>query len=79
MILRGREGLTVLSLASMLFSSLVHPAHAQTVTQRGFLGGAVVLFPQKTTNDRTQLVGDLLAQEELVFKPASWVQFAAGC
>jgi hypothetical protein len=77
-ILRGRERLTVLSFASILFSSLVHPAHAQTVTQRGFLGGAVVLFPQEATNDRTQLIGDLLAQEELFFKPASWVQFAAG-
>jgi hypothetical protein len=37
-----------------------------------------VLFPQQAPNDRTQLVGDLIAQEELFLKPAPWIQFAAG-
>ena len=36
------------------------------------------MFPQKATNDATQVVGDLLAQEEVFWKPATWVQFAAG-
>jgi hypothetical protein len=56
----------------------VCPATAQTVTQRGFVDAAAVLFPQRTTNDTTRLVGDLLAREELFFKPNTWVQFAAG-
>jgi hypothetical protein len=51
---------------------------AQAITQRGFLGGALVFFPQEAANDPTRLVGDLLAREELFYKPASWVQFAAG-
>jgi hypothetical protein len=56
----------------------VQPAAAQTLAQRGFVDAGAVLFPQETPNDSTQLVGDLIAQEELFFKPTPWVQFAAG-
>jgi hypothetical protein len=70
------KGFAFVSLVSFVVS--VCPASAQTVTQRGFVDATVVLFPQKATNDTTRLVGNLLAREELFFKPASWVQFAAG-
>ena len=53
-------------------------AAAQTVTQRGFVDARGVLFPQDAPNDTTQLVGDLLAREEVFVKPAPWLQFAAG-
>jgi len=57
---------------------LVQPAAAQTVRQRGFVDAGAVLFPQQARNDGTQLVGDLIAQEEVFLKPAPWIQFAAG-
>jgi len=62
----------------LVFCLLVQPAEAQTLRQRGFVDAGAVLFPQRVPNDGTQLVGDLIAQEELFFKPASWIQFAAG-
>ena len=43
---------------------------AQTVTQRGFLEGALYLFPQEAPNDPTQVMGDFLAREEVFVKPA---------
>ncbi|HMB81390.1 MAG TPA: hypothetical protein VKI43_15030, partial [Vicinamibacterales bacterium] len=48
------------------------------MTQRGFFEGSALLFPQQAPNDPTQVVGDLLAREEIFFKPAPWVQFAGG-
>src|SRR3954467_1374733 len=53
-------------------------ASAQTLTQRGFVDGSVVLFPQEASNDPTRLVGDLLARDDVFVKPAAWVQFAGG-
>jgi hypothetical protein len=59
---------------------LLWAAHgsAQTFSQRGFLEGRAFFFPQEATNDTTRLVGDFLGREELFWKPAEWVQFAAG-
>jgi hypothetical protein len=54
------------------------PAMAQTVSQRGFVDGVGILFPQEAPNDATQLVGDLLAREEVFVKPAPWLQVAGG-
>jgi hypothetical protein len=53
-------------------------AFAQTMTQRGFVDGTALFFPQEAPNDPTPLVGDLLAREELFVKPTSWLQFAGG-
>ncbi|HMD33940.1 MAG TPA: DUF1302 family protein [Vicinamibacterales bacterium] len=53
-------------------------ARAQTITQRGFLDGSLMLFPHEAVNDQTQAVGDFLGREEIVVKPARWIQFAAG-
>jgi hypothetical protein len=53
-------------------------ASAQTLTQRGFVDGSVVLFPQEASNDPTRLVGDLLARDDVFVKPAAWLQFAGG-
>jgi len=51
---------------------------AQTMTQRGFIDGSVVLFPQEALNDPTRVVGDLLIRDDVFVKPAPWIQFAAG-
>jgi hypothetical protein len=51
---------------------------ARPVTQRGFVEGQVVGFPQTAPNDATQVIGNALFREEVFLKPASWIQFAAG-
>ena len=53
-------------------------AGAQTLSQRGFVEGVGTLFPQEASNDSTRAVVDLRARSELFYKPAPWVQFAAG-
>ena len=53
-------------------------AQNATVTQRGFVDGSVMLFPQQAPNDVARVVGDALAREEVFLKPAPWIQFAAG-
>ena len=73
----GRVGRLGRILATVL---LFPPATlaAQTLTQRGFIDGSVVIFPQDAPNDSTRVVGDLLFREDVFVKPASWIQFAAG-
>ncbi|HZT75129.1 MAG TPA: hypothetical protein VFA27_00625 [Vicinamibacterales bacterium] len=53
-------------------------AGAQPLSQRGFVEGSVFAFPQPAPNDPTQLVGDVLAREELFAAPAPWLRLAAG-
>jgi hypothetical protein len=53
-------------------------ASAQTFTQRGFLDGSALRFPQEAPNDSTRTVGDFVAREEVFAKPAPWMQFSAG-
>lgn len=62
--------------ATLLLGSVT--ASAQTISQRGFIDGRGVVFPQVAPNDSTRHVGDLLVREEVFLKPARWVQFAAG-
>lgn len=69
---------SALFVSFVAFVSSVPCANAQAVTQRGFFEGSALLFPQQAPNDPTQVVGDLLAREEIFFKPAPWVQFAGG-
>jgi hypothetical protein len=61
----------------LLWASIVH---AQAISERGFVDGRGVWFPQAASNDATQLIGDLLFREEVFVKPVSapWIQFAAG-
>jgi hypothetical protein len=66
----------VLALACSTFAPA--RADAQTVTQRGFVEPTMFLYPQEAPNDPIQVVADLLAREEVFYKPAGWVQFAAG-
>jgi hypothetical protein len=68
--------IVVVSFVSLVSS--VPFVSAQTVTQRGFVEGTGWLFPQAALNDPTHVVVDLLAREDLFFKPAPWIQFAAG-
>jgi hypothetical protein len=53
-------------------------ASAQTFSQRGFVEAAGVLFPQRAGNDPVRMLGELIAREEVFYKPAGWIQFAAG-
>lgn len=54
------------------------PVTAQVPWAPGFIEVKGNLFPQQTTNDETQTVGDVLWRQEGVFKPAPWLQLAAG-
>jgi len=66
---------------ALLIACLVaraQPAAAQALTQRGFVEGTALLFPQTAPNDSTRVVGDFLAREEVFFKPTPWIQFAGG-
>ena len=77
----GQDGLSAIPVFLVLVvcaTVLCRPAVAQSVAQRGFIDVTAILFPQQAPNDTTRLVGALLAREELFFKPAPWVQFAAG-
>ena len=51
---------------------------AQTISQRGFVEGSGFGFPQVAPNDTTRVIGDALFREEVVLRPAGWIQFAAG-
>ena len=51
---------------------------AQALTQRGFVEGGILLFSQEAPNDPTRAVGDLLARDDVFFKPAPWMQLAGG-
>jgi len=51
---------------------------AQTITQRGFAEAAVAVFPEDTSTDRANAVGDALLREDVFIKPTTWLQFAAG-
>jgi hypothetical protein len=53
-------------------------AAAQTLSHRGFVEGTAFGFPQDTQDDSTQLIGDLLAREEVSLRPARWFLFAGG-
>jgi hypothetical protein len=54
------------------------PLAAQSVSQRGFVEGRVYQFFQQAPNDSVLTVGDALFREEVFFRPAEWIQFAAG-
>jgi hypothetical protein len=60
------------------FVSFVPCASAQELTQRGFVEGSLFLYPQQAPNDPTQAMGDFLVRDDLFYKPARWIQFAAG-
>jgi hypothetical protein len=53
-------------------------AYAQVVTERGFVEGSAVTFFKEAVNDPQQLVGDVLAREEVFIRPSPWFQLAAG-
>jgi hypothetical protein len=70
----GRVGWVILALAFADPSI----AAAQSVTQRGFVDARTTLFPQDAANDRTNLVVDLTAREEVFATVAPWLRLAAG-
>lgn len=53
-------------------------ADAQVWSQRGFVEGRLLLFPQEAPNDPSRVVGDVRAREDGFFKPAPWLQLAGG-
>jgi hypothetical protein len=68
---------TAVASVLLLWTSI---AHAQPISERGFIDGRAVLFPQEAPNDTARLIGDLLFREEVFLKPTPtpWIQFAAG-
>ena len=74
----GRIRSAWVGLCLLLVPIQVATAFAQSLTHRGFAEGTAYAFPQTTTNDRTNLVGDFLAREEVFASPAEWLRLAAG-
>lgn len=56
----------------------VKPAHAQSLTYRGFLEARGVVFPQDTFNDARNVVVDALGRGEIFARPWPWLQLATG-
>jgi hypothetical protein len=78
---RPHEGLVEhmkVSWTVLLVLGLAQSAGAQVFSQRGFIEGRDVVFPQAAPNDPVRDVGDALFREEAFYKPAHWFQFAAG-
>ncbi len=73
---RLRVGCCALAVCNTL--AAVTPVSGQTVTHRGFVEARGQFFPQDTSNDSHQVVGDFLWREEAFVKPAPWIQFAGG-
>ena len=65
----------VLAIALGLVAS---PAAGQAVSQAGFVEGQGYWFPEVTFNDSAHYVGDALLRQEVVLRPAKWIQFVAG-
>jgi hypothetical protein len=53
-------------------------AHGQVLSQRGFVEGRFVVFPQEAVNDPTRAVGDLLVRDEAFLAPKPWLRLAGG-
>jgi hypothetical protein len=51
---------------------------AAMISQRGFVEGRALGFPQAASNDATRAVGDALFRQEVFVKPSRWLQLAAG-
>ena len=54
------------------------PVRAQDVTQKGFADFKAVAYPQTTTVDPTQLVGEALLRYEVSARPAGWLKLDGG-
>src|SRR5262245_57513678 len=57
---------------------LPHRLQAQAVLNRGVVEGTVFVFPLEAEQDPTQIVGDLLARDEVSLRRARWFLAAAG-
>jgi hypothetical protein len=57
--------------------TLAQPAAAQKapVTQRGFLEGTGILYPQATPTDDTRAVGDALLRQDASWRATPWLTF----
>jgi len=53
-------------------------AHGQVLSQRGFVEGRLLVFPQEAANDPTRAIGDLLARDEVFVTPVPWLRLAGG-
>ena len=53
---------------------LAGPVFAQTISQKGFLEFKGIGYPQTTTQDDTQAVGEVLLRYEASAKPAAWLK-----
>jgi len=68
----ARIGAVVLLLALASSAAAQRPA----VTQRGFLEGTAIYYPQTAPPDDTQWIGDGLLRQEAAWRAASWLTFA---
>lgn len=66
--------------ATLVFALMLSAigAQAQVISERGFVEGRGLFYPDSTAIDSTRQVGEALAREEVFLKPAGWIQFAGG-
>lgn len=67
-----------LLLALAVWIGAADTVRGQTISHRGVIEGAAFIFPVEAPQDPAQLVGDLLAREEVSVRPARWLLMAAG-
>jgi hypothetical protein len=68
----------IIAAALGLWAATTHAQTSPPISQRGFVEGRAVEFPQDAPNDTTNLIADLLAREEVFVRAARWLRFAAG-
>jgi hypothetical protein len=75
---RGAGCRRAFGLAALALALAPAGGAAQTISHRGSIDARIVAFPEEAPNDPTRVVGDAVLREEVVLRPADWVQFAVG-
>ena len=60
----------------LLATAAAAAAQPSSVTQRGFLEGTGLYYPQKNASDDVQWVGQGLFRQEAAWRPAAWLRFS---
>jgi len=74
----GATSRSKLSIMAALLTLLPLHAHAQVLSQKGFVEAKGIGYPQTTTIDDTQFVGEALLRYEAAVKPAAWLWLNGG-
>jgi hypothetical protein len=68
----------IIAAAVGLWAATTHAQTSPAISQRGFVEGRAMEFPQDAPNDTTNQIGDVLVREEVFVRATPWMRFAAG-